>query len=408
MYRFLVLIGLFFFSIDQLRSQDIGLIKSQLEASPVLKNHFFGFSLYDIEQDRFLLGVNEDKYFTPASNTKIFTLFTALKHIGDSIPGIHYIERGDSLLFWGTGDPTFLHPTLDSGNVYRFLQSTTKRLFYVGTVPTEEPFYRMGWAMEDYDEAFQPEISVFPIYGNIVRFKLQSRKLITVPSYFMDTMDVDDGYKRKKPFKYSDELFVRLLEDTLKKPIEYIKYQKPENVDTLFSAATVDVVREMMLMSDNFLAEQLMMVAAMNRYAAFHTAALRKDMEKEHYGFFVDKVYLYDGSGLSPYNKVTARSLVDLLLMIQRDISQADSLRYLFAAGGAEGTLKATYRLDRGIPFVWAKTGTLKNVYCQAGYIQTRSGRNLVFSFLNNNIPGSVSPVRREVARIMTYIREHF
>src|SRR5690606_20907100 len=131
MYRFLVLIGLFFFSIDQLRSQDIGLIKSQLEASPVLKNHFYGFSLYDIEQDRFLLGVNEDKYFTPASNTKIFTLFTALKHIGDSIPGIHYIERGDSLLFWGTGDPTFLHPTLDSGNVYRFLQSTTKRLFYV-------------------------------------------------------------------------------------------------------------------------------------------------------------------------------------------------------------------------------------------------------------------------------------
>ncbi|TYR33340.1 peptidase S13 [Sphingobacterium phlebotomi] len=434
MRKFLFSVWVFFFSIYSANSQDIWLIQRLLENSPVLKSHFFGFSLYDIEQNRFLMGSNEDKHFTPASNTKIFTLFTALKNIGDSIPAIQYIEKGDSLLFWGTGDPTFLHPKLDSGKVYNFLSETDKKLFYVGGIPTEEPFYRMGWAMEDYEEYYQPEITPFPIYGNVVTFKAIPWQLITIPRFFMDSMVIGNAdtdrlqirrkfdeniyfrnspvipknFTTQKPFKYSDELCIQLLQDTLQKQVEFIQYPKPAEVKTLFSVATRDVLREMMLVSDNFLAEQLMMVAAMNRYGEFNTAQLRKDMEASYYTYFTDKINLYDGSGLSPYNKVTARSLVELLLMIEQEVTEVDKLRYLFAAGGVEGTLKTAYRLDSGSPFIWAKTGTISGVYCQSGYIQTRGGRNLIFSFLNNNFIGSATPVRKEVARIMTFIRENF
>ncbi len=434
MRKFLFSVWVFFFSIYSANSQDIWRIQRLLENSSVLKSHFFGFSLYDIEQNRFLMGSNEDKHFTPASNTKIFTLFTALKNIGDSIPAIQYIEKGDSLLFWATGDPTFLHPKLDSGKVYNFLSKTDKKLFYVGGVPTEEPFYRMGWAMEDYEEYYQPEITAFPIYGNVVTFQTIPWKLITIPDYFMDRMVIGNAdsdrlqikrkfdeniffrngpfipknYTKQKPFKYSNELFVQLLQDTLGRKVELTQYMKPTKVDTLFSVSTRDVLREMMLVSDNFLAEQLMMVAAMNRYGEFNTAQLRKDMEASYYTYFTDKINLYDGSGLSPYNKVTARSLVELLLMIEQEVTEVDKLRYLFAAGGVEGTLKTAYRLDSGSPFIWAKTGTISGVYCQSGYIQTRGGRNLIFSFLNNNFIGSATPVRKEVARIMTFIRENF
>jgi D-alanyl-D-alanine carboxypeptidase/D-alanyl-D-alanine-endopeptidase (penicillin-binding protein 4) len=48
--------------------------------------------------------------------------------IGDSIPGLAYVERGDSLIFWGTGDPSFLHPRLDSGKVYNFLKNSDKKI----------------------------------------------------------------------------------------------------------------------------------------------------------------------------------------------------------------------------------------------------------------------------------------
>lgn len=436
MNKLLFFVFVLLFSTYHVKSQDITLIQRVLEQSSILKNHFFGFSLYDVEQNQFLLGANEDKYFTPASNTKIFTLFTALKNIGDSIPAIHYIEKGDSLLFWGTGDPTFLHPKLDSGKVYNFLSETDKKLFYVGGALTEEPFYRKGWAMEDYEEYYQPEITPFPIYGNIVTFGSIRNRLTVFPvrfqfcvatdetigepgrfrihrkfaenTFLINSARIPNNYVNQKPFKYSDELFIQLLQDTLQKQVELIQYPKPSEVNTLYSVATRDVLREMMLVSDNFLAEQLMMVAAMNRYGEFHTARLRKDMGAAHYAYFTDKIDLYDGSGLSPYNKVTARSLVELLLVIAQEIPDANALHYLFAAGGLDGTLKTTYRLDNGIPFVWAKTGTIKSVYCQSGYIQTRGGRNLVFSFLHNNFIDSATPVRKEVARIVTFIRENY
>lgn len=411
--------------------QDISLIYNELEKSPILKDHFYSFSLYDADARQFLMERNADKHFTPASNTKIFTLFTVLKNIRDSIPAMHYIERGDSLLFWGTGDPTFLHPKLDSGKVYEFLSTSDKKLFYVGDIQTEEPFYRLGWAMEDYEEYYQPEITPFPIYGNVVTFRANPSQLVTIPIYFQDSLVsgnansdrleirrkfdkntfyrngpfIPKHYKTQKPFKYSDELFVQLLQDTLHKKVELIKYPKPKSVDTLFSSATHDVLREMMLESDNFLAEQLSMAAAMNRYGAFNTIRLRTDMQRQYYANFMDKMDLYDGCGLSPYNKVTARGMVELLQLIELEIPEPDKLHYLFAAGGVEGTLKSSYRLDKGIPFVWAKTGTIKGVHCQSGYIQTRRGRKLIFSFLNNNFIGSAAIVHREVARIMTLIR---
>ena len=423
-----------FLSMMPCMAQDMCLIKKELYQSAVLNNHVFGFSLYDIDHNRFLLGHQEDKHFTPASNTKIFTLFTALQNLGDTIPALHYIERGDSLIFWSTGDPTFLHPKLDVGKAYHFLASSAKKLYYAADVVETEPFYRMGWAMEDYDAYYQPEVSTFPIYGNVATFREEGNKLRIFPARFQTSIAVGDtggnkfevrrswtsntflqnghrvpkNYVTQKPFRYTDTLFKELLQDTLRKAIEIISYSKPTEVDTLFGAATRDVLREMMLVSDNFLAEQLLMVVANHRYGTFNTVRLRKDMAAAFHAALTDQIDLYDGSGLSPYNKVTPRSIVELLLMIAGEVPDVQALRYLFAAGGREGTLKNTYQLDRGVPFVWAKTGTLKGVYCLSGYIQTRSGRHLAFSFLHNNFVGPASPVRQEVARIITAIRKNY
>ncbi|MCP6167347.1 D-alanyl-D-alanine carboxypeptidase, partial [Klebsiella pneumoniae] len=84
-------------------------IKQRIQESEIGKNRFVGFALYDPALGKMVVEHNADKYFVPASNTKLFTFYACLKMLDDSIPALKYVVRGDSLIFWGTGDPTFTH-----------------------------------------------------------------------------------------------------------------------------------------------------------------------------------------------------------------------------------------------------------------------------------------------------------
>ena len=433
MRSLLILFGLLFYLNSN--AQYLQDLNQQLQQSNVLNKHYYGFSLYDLDENEFVFGYNEDKHFTPASNTKVFTLLASLKLIGDSIPGLAYVERGDSLIFWGTGDPTFLHARLNNNHVYSFLKNSNKKLFYAPN-STQEPFYRDGWSIEDYEYYYQPEISTFPIYGNVIQFKEENNALKLTPSYFekdlilladtvtkyrihrrlennifeVNTFPLPSAYVNEKPFRPSDSLVIGLLQDTLKKDITLINYDLPPDNKIIYSNFTKEVLREMMLPSDNFLAEQLNMVASFIKYRAFNTVDLREYMKETYYSNFSDSIQLRDGSGLSTYNKVTPRSMIETLLLIQDEIgdeNESDKLN-LFPAGGLEGTLKNVYPTPDGKAFVWAKTGTINSVHCQSGFIYTKKGKRYAYSFLNNNYMGGAGPVRKEMVRVVSYIYENY
>ena len=105
-------------------------IKKLFKHSHIVNDHFTGFALYDMDDKRMIYELNSDKYFTPASNTKLFTFYTCLKMLGDSIPALKYTTRNDSLIFWGTGDPSFLHTGLKATKGYNFLKRSDKKLFF--------------------------------------------------------------------------------------------------------------------------------------------------------------------------------------------------------------------------------------------------------------------------------------
>src|ERR1700749_4783715 len=105
-------------------------IRKLFKHSAIVKDHFTGFALYDMDANKMIYELNDDKYFTPASNTKLFTFYTCLKMLGDSIPALRYVTRNDSLIFWGTGDPSFLHTDLKATKGFDLLKSSNKKIFF--------------------------------------------------------------------------------------------------------------------------------------------------------------------------------------------------------------------------------------------------------------------------------------
>ncbi|MDZ7681458.1 MAG: hypothetical protein U5J63_06995 [Fodinibius sp.] len=58
---------------------------TMFDTSAVFSSNLTGFALYDPAGDSLIYGQNQDRYFTPASNTKLFTFYTGLKLLPDSI-----------------------------------------------------------------------------------------------------------------------------------------------------------------------------------------------------------------------------------------------------------------------------------------------------------------------------------
>ncbi|WP_345953088.1 D-alanyl-D-alanine carboxypeptidase [Mucilaginibacter sp. PAMB04168] len=411
-------------------------IRKMVESSAINRDHYTGFALYDPEQKKMIYEMNADRYFIPASNTKLYTLYTALQMLGDSIPGLRYVNKGDSLIFWGTGDPSFLHSTLKSTKAFELLKHSSKRLFYSPT-NYKGDFYGANWPYDNYKYYFQAEINDMPVMDNVAVISADGKGGLQIwPAYFkvylqQDTsfhprsfeversltenkfrypaMPVPANFRQEIPWKTSPELTLALLQDTLKKPISLIRLNMPDSARTLYSASSDSVYKRMMLPSDNFIAEQLLLVCSSTlRGGALSTSAVIAHSIKNYMSDLPDVPQWVDGSGLSRQDLFTPRTTIALLTKISAKLGSEERMHNLFPTGGVSGTLKSAYKTDNGVPFVWGKTGSLSNNHNQSGYIVTRKGKKLLFSYMNNNYTRPTADIRGEMVRIMTQIHEQF
>src|SRR3982751_6022778 len=121
------------------------LSKSFSQTESQFQDHV-GFVLYDPAAGKTIFDHQGERYFTPASNTKIFTLFASLKLLGDSIPALRYVASNDSVIFWGTGHPGFLYDDAwQDSVVYNFLKSRQEPLFFSSSNFQAEVF-GPGWS----------------------------------------------------------------------------------------------------------------------------------------------------------------------------------------------------------------------------------------------------------------------
>ncbi|MFN3840031.1 MAG: D-alanyl-D-alanine carboxypeptidase/D-alanyl-D-alanine-endopeptidase [Cyclobacteriaceae bacterium] len=391
-----------------------------------------GFVLYDPAERKIMFTYNGERYFTPASNTKIFTFYTSLKLLGDSVPGLRYIARGDSLIISGTGDPSFLYPYTFSNSVtYNFLKSTDRDIYLSEPVFNTMPL-GPGWAWSDYLYSYSVERSAFPVYGNFFTVTRQPNKKLTVsPAYFKKYFWLADSTQRSEilreigsnridyypgrtqrinekweiPFKTNTVLVADLLSDTLKRQVRVLTRHFAGEKKTLFSVPADSLLKTMMQESDNFIAEQLLLMCSMVLSDTLQPEIAIRYMKQSHLYDLPDKPVWVDGSGLSRYNLFTPRSIVKLWEKIYAEVER-ERLFSLLAVGGKAGTLRSGYKAE--VPYIYGKTGTLSNNHSLSGYLITKKGRTLIFSFMNNNFTVPVSAVRKEMESILVRIRDNY
>ncbi len=394
--------------------------KTVLE-SPFFDNQFTGFLILDAESNDTLYNLNSTKYFTPASNTKIFTLYTALQFIPDKIPALKYLTQNDTLYIEGTGDPSFLHPYFKDSTALNFLGSHSNIALYLNNF--EEEKFGPGWSWGDYDNYYQPERSPFPLYGNVVTVH-HTDTLNVTPSYLQDKVVAIDykvqreandnvfyfGKSRRDtveiPFKTDSTLTRTLLEDALGKKIRITDRMPSGEKRILYSLPSDSLYRRMMHESDNMIAEQLLLVASSTLSDTLNGERVRDSVLNNQLSDFKQQPRWVDGSGLSRYNLFTPESIVHILHKMYREVPK-NRLFKLFPAGGVSGTLERWYPGDPE-PYIHAKTGSLGNVHCVSGYLETKSGKTLVFSFMNNHFRHSSSEVKKRMQRIFEEIRDTY
>ncbi|HYY43420.1 MAG TPA: D-alanyl-D-alanine carboxypeptidase/D-alanyl-D-alanine-endopeptidase, partial [Pyrinomonadaceae bacterium] len=100
----------------------------------------------------------------------------------------------------------------------------------------------------------------------------------------------------------------------------------------------------------------------------------------------VARLALYDGSGLSRHNLITADATVQLLAYMSRH-RYAQTWRDAQPVAGVDGTLRSRMRNTPAAGNVRAKTGTLDNVAALSGYVTSAAGERLAFSLIVNHYP---------------------
>jgi D-alanyl-D-alanine carboxypeptidase/D-alanyl-D-alanine-endopeptidase (penicillin-binding protein 4) len=402
-----------------------------------LRSAHVGISIFEPASGRYWYNYQGDKYFVPASNTKIPTCYAAMKYLGDSLPGLKVFDYGDHLYFKGTADPSFLHEDFKTHPVLEFLKSLEKPAFMMDG-GTESPL-GSGWAWNDYDQYYMAERSAFPLYGNIVKASGTKENLQVIPSYFkarfretqsQGTRFVSsasrDLHHNQFTFQFnseketsatttfltSDSLAYSLLLDTLKKrnlvppgiaPLPRSNNQEPVSY-TIRSQPTDSVLKPMMHRSDNFFAEQTLLMVSHQMLGSMNDSRTIDSILKTDFRDLPQRPRWVDGSGLSRYNMFTPQGFVAILNKMKNEFGM-ERVKTIFPTGG-EGTISSYYRSDSS--FIYAKTGTLSGVVALSGFLYTAKGKLLLFSVLVNNHSGSATAVRKAVEKFLQGVRREY
>lgn len=441
---------LLFFSIHFIKAQPLSQRLDSLLNDPLLRTSEVGLTVFDLTTGESLYTYQDEKLYRPASTEKIITAVTALAQLGTEYTmdtRLQYTGKIEndtlkgSLYLIGGFDPELMDEDLDSlvesiaQSGIRYIRDT----LFADVSMTDSVYWGKGWSWDDAPDAFQPYFSPLMLNRGCVdvtviptqKDSLPQVVCIPVSDYYRidndgvcnqpqagslqitrnwlhhDNLIHISGNVVKETTKTlsiydSKEFFFRTFTKRLKeKGIEF--YQAayadcPENdslqvVSPLFTLQRPinEVLKQMMKESDNLCAESMFY-----HLAAHHTRQKRvkdddgtdaiKQFIKESLGGNPDYYKIVDGSGVSLYNYVSPKLLLEFL---KYAYYRADIFLPFYESlpiAGIDGTLEHRMKKTKAYRNVRAKTGSVTGISSLAGYAKASNGHQLAFVIINQNV----------------------
>jgi D-alanyl-D-alanine carboxypeptidase/D-alanyl-D-alanine-endopeptidase (penicillin-binding protein 4) len=172
----------------------------------------------------------------------------------------------------------------------------------------------------------------------------------------------------------------------------------------IHSQPTDSLLKPMMHRSDNFFAEQSLLMVSNERLGIMNDAKIIDTLLKTDFKDLPQKPRWVDGSGLSRYNLFTPQDLVAILNKMKTGFGM-ERIKVILPTGG-EGTISSYYKADSG--YIYAKTGTLSGVVALSGFLYTKKNKLLIFSILVNNHQASATDIRKAEEKFLQEIRSKY
>ena len=112
------------------------------------------------------------------------------------------------------------------------------------------------------------------------------------------------------------------------------------------------------------------------------------------------QLFMRDGSGLSRSNGFSSDDFILLLKYMYKSKNYKDFLATLPVAGES-GTLRSVGRGQVAQGRVMAKSGTMNKIKSYAGYVTSKSGKNIAFAITINNYGYSNAQLMKEIEKVM-------
>ena len=188
----------------------------------------------------------------------------------------------------------------------------------------------------------------------------------------------------------------------IKKDLSLVQKSRT-NITVTYSPTLADIISVLNMRSVNLFAEHLLIEVGLKKENVNDTKSATYAMENfwAYKGMNTGGLSINDGSGLSHYNYISAKQLVFILKYMQKNSDNFDVFYNSLPVSGVSGTLSGVCKNTIAHGKIHAKSGTIRNVRCYAGYTVSNSGREIAFAAMINNYNCSSSESRKKLERIM-------